>query len=47
MEKGTMFCTKYGILSGEHFKDCEKVELSDKTIVVTWNFVEASFVVRI
>ena len=28
----TEFCRKYGMLSGEHFKGCVQVELSEKSI---------------
>ena len=29
------FCRKYGMLLGEHFKDCEEMELSEKTLHIT------------
>ena len=33
VQKVIEFCRKYGILSGEHFKDSGEVELSEKNIV--------------
>jgi hypothetical protein len=44
VQKGTEFCTKYGVLSSKHFKDCREMELDNKTIVQN-HFVNFSFIV--
>ena len=43
VQKDIEFCTKYGISSGKHLNDTWNVELSDKTIVITKDFVEFCF----
>ena len=42
VEKGIEFCKKDGILSGEDFKDCGTVKLSEESVMEYLEFLESS-----